>query len=740
MDYVKEYKSFVNSHYLASGVRITAGVVLPAIILNYFNQLPAGIMVSLGAMCVSGTDNPGPIHHRRNGMMVCTLLIFLTSLATDIVEPYPVLLGVFIFLACFVFSMIGVFGSRAISVGIGALLIMVLNLSHRYEGWQILLNAVYVLAGGIWYTLLSLALYSIRPFKLAQQALGDCILATADYLRIRSRFYDKQADHDAVLTQVLDQQIVVHQQQELVRELLFKGRDIVKDSTDTSRTLVLVFIDLVDLFERIMASYYDYERLHKFFDDTEILEQYRLLILELGRELDDIGLAVKEGVPAGPNTPSRNQLQTTRAYLEKLRDERRSPENIEVFISLRNILDSIEDLSARIRVLQLYTTRDKKLLQEKTEQLEYEKFVTHQDISFELLKDNLSLNSNFFRHSLRVSIATLAGYIISRFLPLGHSYWILLTIVVILKPAYSLSKQRNYQRLLGTIGGAAIGLLILLLVKNTTALFVIMLVLMMGTYSFLRTKYLVSVLFMTPYILLLFHLLYGGNTESIFADRVIDTIIGSAIAFAANFFLVPVWEHGQILGYITSAIEANARYFKTVGRAFAGNPASIHDYKITRKEAFVALANLSDAFSRMLLEPKNKQKSSRDIHQLVVVNHMLTSYTATLAYHINPLAAKYASPDFEPVIDAAEIHLNAASRVLQHESIVTPLNNEKPVALEQRVRDLLDKRREELRNGMLDSSTRQTLAEFKPVADLFYFILRAAADIKKISIHLSGEL
>ncbi len=740
MDYVKEYKSFINSHYLASGVRITAGVVLPAIILNYFNQLPAGIVMSLGAMCVSGTDNPGPIHHRRNGMMVCTLLIFLVSLITDIAEPHPFLLGGFILLACFVFSMIGVYGNRAISVGVGALLIMVLNLSHRYQGWQIVLNALYVLAGGVWYTLLSLALYSIRPYKLAQQALGDCILATSDYLRIRAMFYDKQAGRDAVFRQLLEQQIAVHQQQELVRELLFKTRNIVKESTDTSRTLVLVFVDLVDLFERIMASYYDYERLHQFFDDTDILERYRLLILELARELDDIGLAVKEGVPAGQTTPSASQLQSTRSYLEQLRDERRSPENIEVFISLRNILDAIEDLSGRIHVLQLYTTKDRKLLQKKTASLEYEKFVTHQDISFELLKDNLSFKSNIFCHSLRVSITTISGYIISRFLPLGHSYWILLTIIVILKPAYSLSKQRNYQRLLGTIGGAAIGLLILILVKNNSALFVIMLLLMTGTYSFLRTQYLVSVLFMTPYILLLFHLLYGGNTQAILTDRVIDTAIGSAIAFAANFFLVPVWEHGQITGFITSAIEANAQYFKAVAQAFTGNPGNTHDFKIARKNAFVALANLSDAFSRMLLEPKSKQKSSRDIHQLVVVNQMFTSYTATLAYYIQPRAVKYASPDFEPVLETTLDHLRAASQVLHRHPVVSSVAGVKPLVLEQRVRDLMEKRKEELRNGILDTTTRQTLAEFKPIADLFNFILRASADIKKISIRLSGEL
>ena len=746
MDYLKEYRSFINSHYLASGVRITAGIVLPAVIFNYFDLLQMGIVVSLGAMCVSATDNPGPIHHRRNGMLICTGLIFLVSIITDLCLQHDFLLGVFIFCSCFIFSMIGIYGARATSIGASALLIMVLNISHHPEthAREIILNAVYVLAGGIWYTLLSLLLYSIRPYKLAQQALGDCILATADYLRLRAKFYEKNIGHDTVFQQLLEQQIVVHQQQELLRELLFKTRGIVNESTDTSRTLVLVFIDLVDLFERIMASHYDYEKLHRFFDDSDILERYRQLITGLAGELDHIGLAVQEGVPAGKQHFFNNQLAETRAYLEQLRDERRSPENIEVFISLRNILDAIEDLSARIHVLQLYTTKDRKLLQKKRANLEYEKFVTpHEDVTFSLLKDNLSFKSNIFRHSLRVSVATLAGYIISRFLPLGHGYWILLTIIVILKPAYSLSKQRGYQRVLGTIGGAAIGFVILLLVKNNTALFIIMLVLMMGTFSFLRTQYLVGVLFMTPYILVLFHLLYQSKFETILADRVIDTGIGSVIAFLANLFLIPLWEHDQINGYIIRAIEDNARYFALVAKTFTGQPVDTHEFKLARKNAFVSLANLSDAFSRMLSEPKRKQKNSREIHQLVVLNHTLTSYTATLSSYIYPLAKKHASPDFAPAIEATLTQLEAARAVLNHQEINTAgiSGNSKPqLVMDKKLRDLIEQRRDEIRKGQLDTTTRQTLKEFKPVADLFNFTLRAASDIKKISVTLAAAI
>jgi uncharacterized membrane protein YccC len=51
-------------------------------------------------------------------------------------------------------------------------------------------------------------------------------------------------------------------------------------------------------------------------------------------------------------------------------------------------------------------------------------------------------------------------------LPFGRGYWILLTVIIILKPGYSLSKQRNIQRLIGTLVGVAIGWSILVLCKR----------------------------------------------------------------------------------------------------------------------------------------------------------------------------------------------------------------------------------------------------------------------------------
>ena len=735
MDYVKEYKSFINSHYLSEGVRITVGIVLPALIFNYFGLLSEGVVVSLGAMSVSLTDNPGPVHHRKNGMIACIIINTIMAVLTGFSAPHPFLLGALILVACFVFSMIGVFGTRANSIGVSALLIMVLNIDRHHEGWAVMINAGYILAGSIWYMALSLLLYSFRPYKLAQQALGECIMETAGYLRVRAAFYEKEVDYENTYQRMLEQQITVHEKQNLVRELLFKSRNIIKESTVTGRTLLMIFTDIVDLFERTMSAYNDYKAMHEAFSEDDILEQYRRLILELSNELDEIGIAVKSGQPSQETGALATQISKTKTWFEVFRDKNLTGENLDAFISMRHILNSIEDIAGRIHTLHLYTTYDKTIAVKTDKPGDYDQFVTHQPIDLNLLRDNLSFESNNFRHSIRISIATLLGFIVSLLLPVGHSYWILLTIIVILKPAYSLTKKRNYQRLSGTVLGAAIGLLILYFIKDNDVLFVIMLVLMIGTYSFIRTNYMISVIFMTPYILLLFHLISNASFKIIITDRITDTAIGSVIAFLANLILLPAWEHEKISSYMEQAISSNKNYFRDVANAFTGNPVTNLIYKVSRKNAFVALANLSDAFNRMLAEPKSKQKNSKQLHQFVVLNHMLTSHIATLAYYVRPLAEKYASAEFTPLISNAVNKLDDAEKIIAE----TPAEATAPEIIsqnniQQRLQHLLETRRSQLQQGIVESETKKQLSEFKPLADQFNFIDNIATDIRKTAV------
>ncbi|MFI5155056.1 MAG: FUSC family membrane protein [Chitinophagales bacterium] len=733
MDYVKEYRSFVSSYYVSEGVRITAGLTMPAILLNYLGDLPAGIIMSLGACCPIFVDNAGPIHHRRNAMLVCDLIIFLVALATGAVANNPLLLGILIFLVCFSLSMLGVYGNRASSVGLAGLFVMVLQMDRGYHGWELLTNACYLLAGGLWYTLLSLLLYSVRPFRLAQQAIGECIQSTADYLRIRSLFYKKDADRDVLFSQLLKQQVSVNEKHDLIRELLFKSRDIVKDSTPIGRMLIIIFQDMVDLFEVLISAPQMDERLHPLFDDTGILEKYKGVIDTMAEELEEIGIAIKRGKPSEDSGKISKSIAEFRSYFEQFRLKHLNTGNMDGFSVLRKMVENLEDIGARFPLLHTYTSYDNVISKPAVRDTEYRQFVKHQELDPKLLFDQLSLRSNIFRHSLRIAIATCIGYIVSTFFPFGHGYWILLTIVVILKPTYSLTKKRNNDRLLGTVAGAGIGILLLYFIKNKDGLFLCMIICMVGAYSFMRTRYMIFVLLMTPYILLLFYLLNPVHFSTVIIDRILDTAIGSGIAWLANSFILPAWEYEYISDYLLSMAKDNRNYFLSMVLLIQNHPVDETTYRLSRKHAFVSFANLSDAFNRMLSEPKRKQKNIRELNQIVVLHQLLIFHIATLSINARKNSGTFDSHKYQALIDGIATKLQNVELEMENKGPMaeTAAYRDSYRLLNQQLTDLLESRKSEIERGMRETETRKKLIEFKGIADELNFLATISSELEK---------
>lgn len=738
MKYIRAYQSFINGQKVSEGLRLTAGISLPAFVMSYFGLLTTGIVMSVGALAVAATDNPGPLLHRKNAMLVCNLIIFFTSLVIGSVHSV-FLLGAIILVFCFIFSMLGVYGARESSVGLAALLVMVLTLQHERHGGEILINSLYILAGGTWFMILSLALHRLRPYKIIQQSLGDYIESTADYLRERAIFYGRNVRYDDTYHQLLLKQKNAQEIQNMVSELLFKTRTIVEQTTAKGRILVMLYLDVADIFERAMTSYQQYNILHRYFDATTILEKCKTVLLQLVDELHEIGIAVKSGRPSNKNVQIDKELKKTKEYYNELRKSFMKPDNLEGFVSMGRIMESLQDLLERINILHHYTGYNVKLKKKQTKKISYAKFTDHKAIEARLFFDNLNFNSNIFRHSLRVSVAVMAGYIISLLFHTGHSYWILLTIIVILKPAYSLTKKRNRDRLIGTLCGAVTGILIIFFVKNNAALLVLMITFMAGCYIFLRTNYFVSVLLMTPYLLIFFHLLYPADFRILLTDRLIDTAIGSIIAFITSIAFIPAWEHTTIKSYMIKMLEENSDYYNVTATGFFRNqPASIDRLQLARKNAFVALANLSDSFTRMLSEPRRHQKGAENVHRFVVLNHMLASHIATLSYYQQTNENFYRSADFEPVAkDTIQYFTNAVA--LLGSGSATPVDPEKQSlrTLIDQAETLLEKRKQEVQAGFLETNTKNLLVQTKSVTDQFNYIYSIATDIYKVSRDLA---
>ncbi|HUM66983.1 MAG TPA: FUSC family protein, partial [Chitinophagaceae bacterium] len=365
--------------------------------------------------------------------------------------------------------------------------------------------------------------------------------------------------------------------------------------------------------------------------------------------------------------------------------------------------------------------------------------VTRQTIDPEQFWSNFSLQSNIFRHSLRLTIAAMAAYFVGKILPLGHGYWVLLTVIIILKPGYSLSKQRNVQRIVGTLIGVAIGWVILYFVKNNTAIFIFLIITMTAGYSFIRWKYTVGVVFITLFLLFMFQIQEPADFNDVIEERVVDTLLGCAIGFLASLVLPPIWERQRIGDLMQKVVIDIADYFENVAWVFIGKPYNREMSKENRKHAWVSLANLSDAFTQMLSEPKSKRRDSREFHRFVVSSHMLVSHLATLSYYADTLKKEYIMEDYRPLIEASLAELKAAGRILDNPAYNIPSRSaDNPQALlDKKVNALMQTRQQELQQGKMESENKRYLSNFKSITDQFYFVYKTAQDLLKISKKLS---
>ena len=615
---------FLSGQSFSNGLRVTLSILMPALMLAQVGQFPAGLAMSLGALSVSISDAPGPLQHRRNGMLATVLLGAGVTLITGFARMNPVALGLEILLFSFLFSLLSIYGNRAASVGTAALLILILTLDRPLDAAGVLRQSGLVLAGGGWYAALSLLASRLQPYRPARQALGRCIHETARLLAIKADFYALSTRLDDDYHRFLDQQVVVSEQQDAVRELLFKSRRFVTETTPTGRSLVLLFVDLVDLYEQIVALYYDYALLRERFGSSGVLALIAELIRQLAVELDQLGLVVQSPV-AVPTPPDRTgpSLGKLKQAIDALGDDAGSTLVLrKVFVSLRSIRQRLTAMGNPPGSTQAATGG--------SVPTEYGRFVGHRVIDFQSFRDNLTFDSSAFRHAVRVASALTLGFILTKLLPYGHhSYWVLLTISVILKPAFSLTRQRNTERILGTLAGGILGVEILTFVPDQTGRFAIMVLCMLGTYTAQRGNYIVMVVCLTPFVLILFSFL-GVSYLGVAQERFLDTLLGGLIALAVGYGLVPRWESGQLTEPIRAVLNANLRYVRLLLERLSGRRVRVLDYKVVRKDVYVASANLTAAFDRMLAEPKHKQRNEKLVYEFVVLNHILSANVAAL--------------------------------------------------------------------------------------------------------------
>ncbi|WP_336958771.1 FUSC family membrane protein [Chryseobacterium contaminans] len=739
MNYSAELKKFVTSQYLYSAIRITLATVLPCLVLAHFGILKEYFLFPLGTSFVALTDQPGPFIRRRNALAFAICCFVFVALIASLVMNFKILVLLEIIVFGMFFSLIGVYGQRLAAVGSLSLVVLAIFIDGHLTGANIFKSLLIFTCGCIWFLLIFLVVTTIRPYKLAGQMIGENYLQLAEFLKIKANYYQKNPDFDKLTTQVIAKQIEIKNLQEDTRETVFKTRTIVNESTTTSRLLMLMFLNSMDLHEKLMTSESDYQKLQQSFEDSMILVNIHDYLNLLAEEITNIGIALQSGTRAKPMFNLELELKNLNYNYFELRNKQLSPDSLENFMVLRQILMRINEITKEINEIYKVFSQDVKLAKSLSTGLDLRKFMPNEPkLNSKVLRNNISLSSSHFRHAIRITTALLLGYLFSMFdfLGLGHTYWILITITAILKPAYSITKQRNLLRLYGTVTGATIAYIILHFIHINSVLFAILLISMIMCFSFLKGRYFWAVLFMTIYIFLSFNFLNPGKVNIIFKDRVLDTAIAGIIAFAVSYIVLPVWEHTQNLDLMKKSAADNLIYFQSVMSKFLQGNFDLEDYKVKRKNAIISLANLSDNFQRMISDPKNQQKKLEVVHQFVATSHLITAYTASLSQY-SKSNEQYPEIDAESWSRKIEAEMQQTSTLLNGDDITEALRMESRLEPEDSsIEDMLLKRKTEIEENEIvdrrDPDKISHLTELKNIHDILELIYDVAKEQRKV--------
>lgn len=739
MNYSAELKKFVTSQYVYSGVRIALAIVIPSLILAYFGLLKEYFLFPLATSFVGLTDQPGPFIRRRNALILAIIFFITVAAIASVLKDFPPLIFLEIIVFGMFFSMIGVYGQRLAAVGGLTLVVFSIFIDGHLTGANILKSLLIFSAGCIWFLLIFFVVTKLQPYKLAGQMIGENYLELADYLRIKAKFYLKNPDFGSLYQEVIAKQIVIKNLQEETREMVFKTRTIVNESTTTSRILMLMFLNSIDLYEKLMTSDQDYNKIHESFDNSEVLEKIHHYLVILAEEITNIGIALQGNIKTKSIYNIEAEHQKIYDEYFEVRNREMSADTLESFMALRMILVRINEITEDVKTNYKVLAQDKKLAKSLSTGLDYDKFVPKQEkLNSKVFLNNFSLKSSHFRHAVRITVALLLGYAFSKlhFFGIGHSYWILITIIAIMRPAYSTTKHRNLLRLYGTFAGAVIAYLLLTFVHNNTVLLFIMLSSMILCFALLKGKYSWAVFFMTIYIFIAFNFMSPGNVNGIFKDRIIDTAIAGIIAFLVAYFVLPVWEHTQNRNLMKASAKANLSYFDEVINRFEDPGNQSETYKIKRKDAIISMANLSDNFQRMLSDPKNQQRKMETVHQFVNTAHLITAYTASLSQYSNS-GNQFPEIDMESWDRKISAELSRTKALLAEEIFDENIKHESKIKPEDAVEELLLKRKTEIEENeffdIRDPQRLTKLTELKNIREILELLYDVAREQRKVT-------
>ena len=603
------------------------GTAFVPYLLNF--QL-ATIPLTLGVVAAGISDIDDRFSVRIMNLIYTYIGFFITAASVQLLFPYPAAFAIGLIVSCIGWILLGSLGRRYATIAYGCLVVSVYSMLgvHLFEQWY--LQPALLVAGAAWYGLLSTISFLLFPVRKLQDQLSASYHALGSFLFAKSNLFDVDMTPSSYQQSMIDlalengKLISIFNDMRMALLTRLKGD---RGQKDTRRSLQYYFV-AQDIHERADSAHIDYQKLAKIFQHSDILFRFQRILTIEGKACQDLANCILTRTRYVHNKRFKHSFENLRLSLEKLHaDQVYDQVRINALFALYQNLKSID-----AQLQNLETERNIQLInaQQAENQLKDDDLKGWNDMMVRV-KQHLTPESVLFRHAVRLSIVLFIGYIFIQLTHIAYGYWILLTALFVCQPNFNATKRRLYLRIVGTLIGIIVGLAIIYFIPSLQGQLV-MLVLSGVLFFELRSKqYAQATAFITILALINFNL--DGSAFAAGLPRLIDTIIGCALAWFGVSFIWPDWKFRRLPRTIQRSLQAQCKYLAEVVTQYHEGRNNALNYRVVRRAAHNNDAEVASLISTLATEPNIDPTKKAQAFEFLCLSHTFLSYIAALGAH-----------------------------------------------------------------------------------------------------------
>ena len=599
----------LHSAAILNGASVAVGMALIAALMYSAFGMVAASNASVGAIVALISDNPRARRGKFAHLIAAPLLGLPLFLAVQLLRGHPVELGLLLVPATFLAFLSTAWGRAGMPVAAAVMFAMLLGMApHPATSLhEALLRAGWFAGGAFLYVLFGTVSNGVLNGRYRTQTMAGLLLAVAALQRTHAKLYTRAPATEAGggdprgLGGVLQRQAALADQLQAARDLILES-----PSTPRRQRLAGMLMVVLELRDRLIAGELDIERLQTV--QPEALEPLAAILASMAEDVESLADAMLRGRTPAPVRDHRQALQALREQARTLAaSSPDAPTAMTLAALVRSVSVRVGDEDAAVRQLAALARGDA-APNLSAVRSGWQLFVSPAYWSTQPLLGLWHWRQPALRHALRAALAIGAGYALARLLPWGsRDYWILLTIVVVLRGSLAQTLERRNDRVAGTLVGSALAMGLLALHPPAAVVLLVVVIAQGVAHAFVVRHYATTALAGSVLGLLMAHLLYSGDNPTVdFIERVGDTLLGTGIAWAFSYVL-PSWERHQIDGTVRRVSRAMARHAQhslalaTLAEV-TGQPELA--WRLARREAYDALSALVQASGRALVEPR----------------------------------------------------------------------------------------------------------------------------------------